>query len=230
MDDSYNIRISWQPRSEPLIEEAARYLRMIEGFGGCKPAFDRWFESCWSRREQSIPLTTMPPQVGPLIRRLEIEQRDMHDPDRSNGRRQISAYNFALGSRIYLFVETQNPFGSSLKLPESAEVKLPSQTEFERKLVTTNFVKAILLALKEAWQPVIGRVDAPGLFNHWRQIAGKVDLPALRAGWMTYLAAPLANLIDPPSSAIVEPMPEGGMLISATTERFDVESPTRRRL
>jgi hypothetical protein len=41
---------------------------------------------------------------------------------------------------------------------------------------------------------------------------------------MQYLAPPLASLIIPPSTAIVEHLPNGGILMSATEETFDPDN------
>ncbi|WP_219321841.1 Imm52 family immunity protein [Methylovirgula sp. HY1] len=43
---------------------------------------------------------------------------------------------------------------------------------------------------------------------------------------MQYLSAPLARLITPPQTAIVDHLPNGGLLMSATTETFKVDNPT----
>ncbi len=44
--------------------------------------------------------------------------------------------------------------------------------------------------------------------------------------WMQYLSAPLARLITPPSTSINEWLPNGGLLMSATTETFKTDNPT----
>lgn len=43
---------------------------------------------------------------------------------------------------------------------------------------------------------------------------------------MTYLAPQNASRITPPPTAIVEPVPGGGLLLPATEERFSMDNPT----
>ena len=114
---------------------------------------------------------------------------------------------------------------SAKTYPNQAKIAFPYQTETERALVTGDFMKSILLTLIDAWQPIVGRVDTPGHRERWeKDKAGHGDR-ALRAGWMTYLAPPLAGRVAPPPGAIVEKTPSGGLLISATAERFDRGNP-----
>jgi hypothetical protein len=43
--------------------------------------------------------------------------------------------------------------------------------------------------------------------------------------WVTYLAPRFAPLVTPPASAIVEYLPDGGLLMIATEERFSIDNP-----
>jgi hypothetical protein len=47
-----------------------------------------------------------------------------------------------------------------------------------------------------------------------------------RAVWMQYLSAPLARSITPPTTSINEYLPNGGLMMSATTETFKVDNPS----
>jgi hypothetical protein len=44
-------------------------------------------------------------------------------------------------------------------------------------------------------------------------------------GWITYLCPSFTQLITPPTSAIVEPVSNGGMLMLVTEGQFDSEDP-----
>jgi len=46
-----------------------------------------------------------------------------------------------------------------------------------------------------------------------------------REAWIQYLCPWLAEKITPPSTVLVEHLPNGGLLMSATTETFDVDNP-----
>ena len=49
--------------------------------------------------------------------------------------------------------------------------------------------------------------------------------PKVGLAWMTYLEPPLAKLVTPPRSAIVERTDKGGLLMIAIIERFNVANP-----
>jgi len=224
--DSYKIGVFWGARDETLADVAARFIRMLDAFGGCKPTFDRWVQSgSLTRREGGVPIASLPLQLDPMIRRLEIETRDMHYPDSPAEDRSLHARNLTLGSQVGMSLWLHRDVRSARTYPSRAEVAFSYQTERERALVTTDFMRAILLTMIDSWRPIVGRVDAPRLVDRSRKIQAESDERALRAGWMTYLSPPLAGLVSPPSSAIIERMPDGGLLISATAERFDVENP-----
>jgi hypothetical protein len=223
--DSYKIGVFWGARDETLADVAARFIGMLEGLGRCKPTFDRWVQSgSMTRREGGVPIATLPLQLDPMIRRLDVETRDMHHPGDPVEDRSLHARNLTLGSEVGMSFSLSRGLRAKT-YPSGSEIAFPYQTEREYALVTDDFMRATLLAMIDAWQPMIGRVDAPDLVEHWQEIKAEGDDRALRAGWMTYLAPPLAGLVAPPSSAIVEKMPGGGVLISATAERFDMENP-----
>jgi hypothetical protein len=83
-------------------------------------------------------------------------------------------------------------------------------------LITYRIFKGALLALAETFEPEVGLAYPTKVidlwpnareWNHWLKLA-----------WITYVAPHLAPLITPPSSAIVERRPDGGLLMAATDE------------
>ena len=78
---------------------------------------------------------------------------------------------------------------------------------------------ASLLAIVDGWDPNTAEASC-----NWLVRRKKYDFP-FRPAWMRYVCPALAVRATPPASALVEHLPNGGMLISATDENFDVDNP-----
>ena len=60
------------------------------------------------------------------------------------------------------------------------------------------------------------------------RIAARVNclkMPALRLAWISYVSPRFAPLVSPPSTAITEYRPDGGLLMAATDETFQTANP-----
>nr|WP_219320098.1 Imm52 family immunity protein [Methylovirgula sp. HY1] len=87
--------------------------------------------------------------------------------------------------------------------------------------VTYRIFRSALFAIVEAWEPT----DCIALPHELLGFIGNRNYH-FHEVWMQYLSAPLARLITPPQTAIVDHLPNGGLLMSATTETFKVDNPT----
>ena len=85
--------------------------------------------------------------------------------------------------------------------------------------VTQQIFHSVLFAIVNAWEPVTVEANCC-----WLVQRRKSNLP-FRPAWMRYLCPALARHANPPASAIVEHLPNGGLLLSATDQTFDVDNP-----
>jgi hypothetical protein len=76
-----------------------------------------------------------------------------------------------------------------------------------------------MLAIVGAWEPVKAGAYSDPLIQLEE---GDTNFPK---PWIQYLCPWLARQIAPPASALVERLPDGGLLMSATTDTFDVDNP-----
>ena len=226
----YGIEARWEARQEPVRDSAVRVLRMLRTLGHCRPGFDRWTQGAWTRREANVPFSTLPLQVGPMMNRLEAERVGVRKgrPFLSSNH-SFSASNMAFGRPVHLSGSIDWSETIS-EMPNHVALALRYETEVERQKFSVDLIKAVLLALVDAWEPAIGRIDPPGLWTPRRDGAGRPVLARFRAGWMTYLAPPFARQIQPPSGAVIESLLDGGMLILATGERFEIENAGHRAI
>jgi hypothetical protein len=58
-----------------------------------------------------------------------------------------------------------------------------------------------------------------------RRFHASGHMPTVRSGWITYLAPPYAGRISPPSTALVEHLPDGSLLLLSTEEPFSADDP-----
>lgn len=221
----YSIEARWEARCEPVEQSAARVLEMLRMLGRCKPQFDRWIRTGWTRRESGVPFSTMPPQIGPMVRLLEAGRVGIRKgwPYLSSAHR-FRARNTTIGHPAYLSgsIDWSNTIQD---LPNHISIDLQYEAEAELQRYSIDFLRSVLLALADAWEPAVVRIDFPGLWTQHYKDNGCPEVLRFRAGWMTYLAPQFACRIQPPPSALVELLPDGGTLISATHERFEIENP-----
>jgi hypothetical protein len=76
-----------------------------------------------------------------------------------------------------------------------------------------------LLAIADAWEPTTIEANCGWLVQR------KTYDAHFRPAWMRYLCPTLAQEAKPPSCAIVECLPNGGLLLFATEQTFDVDNP-----
>jgi hypothetical protein len=81
-------------------------------------------------------------------------------------------------------------------------------------------IKFVLTTLVDIWAVTIGKVYSTDLHRCWDDPPFHFDLC-----WMTYLSSPLAAQITPPRGVVVERIGDGGLLLVATEETFDVSNP-----
>jgi hypothetical protein len=78
-----------------------------------------------------------------------------------------------------------------------------------------------MLAIVTAWDITWAVIYPAELMKLWTpaHIRGR---PTLKLAWVTYLSPRFATIVTPPASAIVDYTPEGGIVMAATKDRFDV--------
>lgn len=214
--ESDRIVVEWPGRPEDTAAAAARMVRTIENFGRCDPRLDRWREIGLTQREASVPFSTLPPQLGPMVRRFEAARcRDAKGHPLAAPVFLIQLRNTAFGSPLELSASVGNPSGPRAAFANRIDLVVPRSTDGSSD--ATSLLKPALLALIDAWAPVVGRIDPPGLA---RLRTGRPQ-PRVEAGWITYLAPTLAGLVSLPSDATIEPLAGGGRLFGVGNRPFD---------
>jgi hypothetical protein len=219
-----HVKACWRPRAESTRDCAVRLARMLEGLVKAHLAFSRWNKKANTRAAADKPAWAMPPDVDQLTAAFE-KGRQYRDRPRTPWPEigyRVSAWNGRdppYGASLAVW---PGSYGPSRSLPNRIDISLNRAGPDNANLISTPVLKPVLLSVATAWEPDYA-VVVP--WTYWPQAFGDGGYPTLRSGWMTYLAPKYAARIIPPPSAIVEPVSNGGLLLLATEERFDMENP-----
>jgi hypothetical protein len=212
---NYYMRASWQARPETPEALAARFLRHIDLLREIDPLFGLWLSGVKGPRK----LEMIRDSYAKIVE-ARISRDDWGEP------LPIDGYWFGAITRGH-----PRPLSYAVRIHAGADkhtrefqndAYLSTSTGFipDPAAITYRIFKSALLAMVEAWAPM----DCLALPHELLDRIDK-DQGHFREVWMQYLSAPLARLIVPPQTAVIDHLPDGGLLMSATTETFKVDNP-----
>jgi hypothetical protein len=212
---AFYIRAVWEGRPESPEEIAARCLRTFDSLTEIDPLFALW--TCGVT--EPIDLETVRDHYVEEVQ-AGVSRDDWREPEPECGY-WCGGYTRDLPeSRTFIL---QCRAGATIKVAFPNDVMLrTSSFEGARPdpdVVTYRIFRAAMLAIVDAWEPV-----KAGAYSHplIQLEEGNTRFPR---PWIQYLCPWLARQIAPPKSALVEHLPDGGLLMSATTDTFDVDNP-----
>ena len=211
----YYIRASWEARAETPDELSGRFLRMIDAFKEIDPVYSLW--SCGRTRH--------------LVEFEKVRDRYAEEIaeglSRSDWGEPTPVYGYSFGAvtrdtpRERFFAATchagataRSPFPNAVTLTTSS-----NKATLDPNVIGYRVFRPALLAIVDAWDPVRAGAYSQQLIQ-LNESASRFP-PA----WIQYLCPWLAEKITPPSTVLSERLPNGGLLMSATTETFDVDNP-----
>ena len=220
----YEIDTYGGPRQESARACAVRFARMATALSAIHSAFARWNQQGDTAREAGIPFCAMPPDIGELTKTIEIGRHvaDISREVMAHLGYALSAWNAIRGPAGVWFRMNVGAYSASLRFPNQVHFMFRRAEDANHDLLSPKIMKAVLLTLVDAWEPDWAILTDE---NYAHALFERGPLPLFRAGWMTYLAAPYARKFRSPPQAIVEPVASGGILISATKDRFTIDDP-----
>ena len=234
----------WGPRPETPVEIAARCQTLLNRLAAISPKFSGWnfvgrkpppqgrqqgrmdtpAERYW-RGSYTIAADDL--SDATLIRLVEagIHRDDDGVPDPELG------YRFSAFAR-----SRRDPDGMSLRIHAGCWTSAPFYTntvhietrppcDKNQAWLTLSVLKAAMLAVATTWDATWASVYPDDLGELWTPAYIK-RRPTFQMAWITYLSPRFAQMITPPNSAIVEYTPRGGIVMTASRQRFDVTNPT----
>jgi hypothetical protein len=210
--NGYFITATWGPRAETPSELSTRFFRMIEAFKQIDPVFGQWL---YGRR------SSLESHRGNFAKEIEetVERDDFGEIERNSGywfgvrSPDGPALNRRFSINCHVGKSYGNEYANEVIVKESTSVQ-PAPEMHSRRI----FYPA-LLAVVEAWDPVTVEANCGWLVQRKSYDAH------FRPAWMRYLCPGLAQKAKPPKSAIIEYLPNGGVLLSATEQTLDVDNP-----
>jgi hypothetical protein len=237
----YAVRGSWaSPKAEKPAIIGARLLRTLEALSGIDPLLSGWqLYRNWNIAEddqpRQVPLEAAYERIVEIVEN-GIARNDFDEPAPGNGY-SVCATAGARGSRHVSFsAGTRTPF-LVLSFGER-------DIATDLSIVTYPLFKAALLAISSAWDAQWSYAQAvrqamvevpwdlaPGVPAFTIESAPPVPIDptfpksAFHVPWIVYLSAEHAAGVKVTREILTEPTPDGGLLMSATTDRLDPMNP-----
>ncbi len=208
------IRACWASREETPEALADRFVKLIDRLGQIDPVFELWTSGARGPKK----FETLRDHYADVVK-ARLSKDDFGEPLEIDGywfgaytRGQPESLSYAINIHAGAYkptLECQNDLTfrtSSMATPEPASITYP-------------LFKSVLLAIVDNWNPDDCLVMPRPLMDF-------IDLDRhFRDPWMQYLSKSFADLITPSENILVEQLPGGGLLLSATTDTFDVGNP-----
>ncbi len=221
----FSISLGWPARSEGPAELGERLIKTLDALSAISPLLRPWwlFNSslavgdAWKDEtaEHYFPLDYARTHMTEIVQ-MGV-QRDDYDYPTPEGGYWTTACNhtdlISPGSvklRVY---------GAGSIGPFSAAFATDDDQGPDPALVAYPLFKSVLTTLVSHWDVSDAQAYSSDLSGLWSDPRLALDL-----AWMTYLSAPLANRIDPPRGALVEHTDDGGLLLIAAEQTFDVKN------
>ena len=225
MEPSYNIQSCWGPRQETPADIAERYLRTLKALKPINPVFDHWY---YLGLTKGALLTSMSREA--LIHEISTRTNNDETTDKPiiPFGYSATASNSLLRNppgRLFdpdkITLEVHAGATASVGLINNAQILTAPLNERNAAYVTYDKMKAAMLVVIKSWDVTWCACYPYDIIDLWTVPR---DMPWHKLTWITYLAEPYAALVKPPASAIVEHLP-GGILLSATIDRFETANP-----
>ena len=228
--NQFTIRSRWKPREESPAELGDRTLRCVDAISPMHPAFHDWKFLDLSRdpmemTEENIgtflcPLEEARPRMTDVVVLWGGEKDDDGTPEAGYG------YNIVVGNDIPDPSQriTWSAHGGGLVswvgAPRHASFETNMAHAADPTIISYPLFKSVLMAIVSSWDVDYGQVFSRELAQLWTDGHPFCDL-----SWMVYLSAPLARRIAIPADVVVERVADGGLIMIAAEETFDVANP-----
>jgi len=239
----YNIRSDLPPRVEDPAALGTRFLSTVDALSRIDPNVFHDWQVMKYPAAASLPLEAARPRIASIIENA-VYRDDLREP--------LPEYGYTAGA---LVTNTDKSRNISLRIKTGGTTKGDTSLETgewnvfpDPAIVTYPLFKAALLALNANWPPIwacayafrSNTVKVPGTYPDSMQGYRLKSLPMIPSDptfqdsifhvpWIAYLSAPLATGVTLPREITIERVPDGGLLMIATTERLDPENPDHLR-
>jgi hypothetical protein len=250
----YSIRSQWRGRIETPAAIGAKFVNMLDALSRIDPIFRDWILSDFPNPSSGdaitdfsniklVSLSAARPRITEIIED-NVVLDDARKPSPDDGYTGI-----AVGG------ELNSPREVHIRLTAGGEYEGSTDLEFGRftapdlTIVTYPLYKAALLAINAVWRAPwacayafrCGTISVPGVEIAPGVVATKIEgvtrvpldptypYSVFHIPWIAYLSAENAAGIALTRDILTERTPDGGLLMSATTDRLDPMNPEHVR-
>jgi hypothetical protein len=210
----------WEPRVEAPETLARRLLNLIDRLKSIDPVFAEWY--VWTSETTEVPLDQQPEALARKI--AETAELDVNGaPVPELGYRYIATNSKTDGPPARIFSLSLQAGGFWRSPMYNNKVRLSTLYDVvpDPHIVTYPIIKQVIIALAECFDALWCSAYSSEIAHLWQNKRG----PRFEFAWISYLASRLAQTIQAPSSAIVERLVDGSLLMAATTETFNIANP-----
>jgi Immunity protein 52 len=238
---TYFIRSGWPEHFESTAVIATKFLKTLDRLSGLDPIFARWaiFDA---RAVSSLSLAVARSRMTAIIED-NVARDDFDQP--------ALVYGYHASAAAGKF---KDPRSANLRVRAGGRYENGAVLEFgdydvapDLAIITYPLFKTALLAINAIWQAPWACAQAFGSGSvvvpielgkgQGRLIESVSRVPAdptfpysiFHIPWIAYLSASLAAKVVPPAEILNERTPDGGLLMSATTDRLDPTNPEHLR-
>jgi hypothetical protein len=213
---SYSITARWRLRVETPEALAERVRILIPRLQKIDPILAHWYDAVSIRR--IVPLDLTPAALARNFAKSAVRDGN---PSLNYGFHFYAYNNDSDKMRPRAFV-LEIHAGSDMS-ENFASLSTNFGFKPDPDVITYEIVKAAALALGESSEAAYCNAFPADLADLWPD-RGR-DMEALRLAWINYVSPRFAPLVTPPSTAIVEYQPNGGLFMAAADETFVTSNP-----
>lgn len=226
----FKIYSRWKPREESPKELGQRTLRCLDTIAPLHPAFRNWtfldlFREPMEMTKENIgeflcPLEKARPRMTDIVVDWGEDQDDYGTREPRGGYSiSVTADNGDPSQRVTLSAHGGG-LTSWTTLPRHASFETNMCHRADPTIVSYPAFEAVLQAIVSCWD--VDHASA-SCRNLWKLETEPHYFCGL--SWMVYLSAQLVRRITVPTGVLVERFPDGGLLMIAAEETFDVANP-----
>jgi hypothetical protein len=197
-----------------------RFQRTLDRLSQIDPALGDWLVG-FNEREQPLPITSSD-QFVEAVREC-VGRMEGGEPDPQGGYDCHAVTRPTIESRLFMFLMHVGNTIVANYLINSVMLQTKSLCDENASLLTIDVLKPAMFILTSEWKPAWAELTTDHLIS--LQHTHKPGPPLFGMSWVTYIAPRFVHLITPPASAKNEYLSDGGLLMTATEERFSIHNP-----
>ena len=237
LDLGFNIHMGWGARSETPDDLALRWMTAIDRFALIHPLFKAWWD--WTDLSNIEPMSRNRSDVAARIA-AGVSCDDDGKPLRGIDKgKVVDVFQYPIRAANHPPEVDLGPRGVMLNAWAGSgpgigwnniiHFDIGWCVDPDPELSSYSMVHAIISVLVEVFEVDYGSAFPAGLSRFPPMRAGQ-DPALLDLAWFSYIAPRFTHLVVPPSSALVEWIRNGGLLMSASLENFDPHNTAHRAI